>query len=154
MTIRASFVLGWLIGLAGCAPLTKQMYDGPRLSAEDEAVLTADGAARVYILAVDGKSTEDWLGKINTSFQPYVHEVYVLPGWRDISATYLTRDGRTPYRGARGELRCQLDAGKKYLVHSVGPKRRGYDYEVTATFWLADPSTGKHIPGICIDRTQ
>lgn len=147
--LRLAIVVSSFILLASCGVPPKQMYDGPRLIPESEAVLIGDvvspaSGGRVVITRVDGKSAVGLAALLSTNMFPYPHGVFILPGDHEISTKFV-RDG-SGFGGVDGKLQFHAEAGKTYFIHAT---RQGS----SVSFWIEDISTGHAVEGIDRDKS-
>lgn len=148
--------------LVSCVVAPKQMYDGPRLAPESEAVLIGDVGSlashgEVYITHVDGKSALGLAALLAGQMFPYPFGVFILPGYHEISTKFVGDvhsygliyliDNLIGADGVvDGKLQFHAEAGKTYFIRATWEGS-------SVSFWIEDTSTGHAVEGIDQDKS-
>ena len=123
------------------------MYEGARVDVSGEAVIFGQGDLdssmlfnKVFITAVDSKSSQDLGALLIGQYHPYPQKVFVKPGRHAVSVKYAHLN-----MYAEGELVLEAEAGKSYLVTATP---QGYG----VSFYIKNIESGEVVGGINWDQ--
>lgn len=111
-SMKRTPVLLVLAFVAGCASVPKpaKFYDGPALSMDQVARVRMPNV-KIWVVAVDGKSTRDWQGALLDK-----SELRVTPGSHELTLLHTRNETWLQHQRAETKLVASVQAGHFYTV--------------------------------------